>query len=309
MRYRSVFFACLVTFAPFTALAVTKTLDRDHVFQAAAGETVMIDVSFHNVEVTARPGDTVEVAVHLEATGSATKTDKILAALDPVFRDDGDTILIRSTTKGFGGLGSAKVKGIVTVAMPPDLDLVVDGSSGSFTAEGDFASGDVRCDASSGSFRLNGAAEMISADLSSGSVELELTRPAQSVRLDTSSGSVRMRGGAHSVNADTSSGSITLHGLLGNASMDASSGSITASWAAISTGARVDAGASSGSVTLTFPAGTVLAGDVSVSSGGIHSDFPGVSSDRGRHLKLTGEPGAVQLHAETSSGGVRLLQR
>lgn len=309
MRYRSMFFACLVTFAPFTALAVTKALDRDHVFQAVAGDTVMIDVSFHNVEVTARPGDTVEVAVHLEATGSETKTDKILAALDPVFRDEGDTILIRSTKKGFGGFGSAKVQGIVTVAMPPDLDLVVDGSSGSVVAEGDFGSGHVSCDASSGSFRLAGAAENISADLSSGSVVLELTRPARQVRVDTSSGSVRLEGGAHSVKADTSSGSITLADLEGDAHMDASSGSITAGWAAIPAGIEVVAGTSSGSVTLTFPAGTVLAGEVSVSSGGIHSDFAGVSSDRGRHLELTGEPGAVQLHAETSSGGVRLLQR
>lgn len=309
MRFRSALFAFLLTMVTFTAAAATKTLDREHVFPAHKGHTVKIDVSFHKVEVTARPGDTVEVAVHLEATGSETKTDKILAALEPVFRDEGDTILIRSTKKGFGGLGSAKVKGIVTVAMPPDLDLVVDGSSGSFKAQGDFESGNVSCDASSGSFRLNGAAEKISADLSSGSVVLDLTRPAEVIRLDTSSGSVNVKGGAQSVHADTSSGSITLHDLLGSASMGASSGSITASWAAIPTGAQVAAGTSSGSVTLTFPAGTLLAGDVSVSSGGIHSDFPGVTSDRGRQMELTGEPGAVQLRAETSSGGVRLLER
>ncbi len=182
MRYRSALFAFLVTIASFTAAAATKTLDRSHVFPAPKGHTVKIDVSFHAVEVTVKPGDTVEVAVHLEATGTDPKADKALAALDPVFREEGDTILIRSTKKGFGGLGSAKVKGIVTVAMPPDLDLVVDGSSGSFKAQGDFGSGDVSCDASSGSFRMSGAAKKVSADSSSGSVVIELTRPAEVVR-------------------------------------------------------------------------------------------------------------------------------
>ena len=97
MRYRSALFAFLLTTVTFTAAAATKTLDRKHIFPAQKGHTVKIDVSFHKVEVTERPGDTVEVTVHLEATGSETKTDKLLTALDPVFRDEGDTILIRST--------------------------------------------------------------------------------------------------------------------------------------------------------------------------------------------------------------------
>lgn len=153
---------------------------------------------------------------------------------------------------------------------------------------------------------MSGAAKQVSADSSSGSVVIELTTPADSVQADTSSGSITLRGGARSVRTEASSGSITLEGLLGTAHMETSSGSISARWTAIPAGSEVFADASSGSVNLSFPAGTILAGNVTVSSGGIHSDFPGVASDRGRHMELTGGTGAVLLRAETSSGGVHL---
>jgi hypothetical protein len=51
-----------------------------------------------------------------------------------------------------------------------------------------------------------------------------------------------------------------------------------------------------------------LEGTVETSSGGIHSDFPGLWEDRGgHHLVLQGGPEASKLTVDTSSGGVRLI--
>ncbi len=81
--------------------------------------------------------------------------------------------------------------------------------------------------------------------------------------------------------------------------------SITAQWDAIPAGAKVRADASSGNVTLRFPAGTVLTGSADTSSGGIRTDFPGTLQKS--HLELSGGVGAVRLKVDTSSGGVRLI--
>ena len=196
-------------------------------------------------------------------------------------------------------------KGVVTVQMPPGMNLVVDSSSGSAEISGDFGDAVVRFDASSGSLRVDGAMRELHSDTSSGSVRATVSQPADVFTADASSGSVRFSGGAHKAKVDTSSGSINVSGLLGDAHFDASSGSITAQWDAVPSDAVVRAGASSGSVTLRFPPGTALTGSVDVSSGGIRSDFPGAKTKD--HLTLNGGPGAVDVKIDTSSGSVKLL--
>jgi hypothetical protein len=286
--------------------AAAETLHEEHTFTARPGAKVVVDVSFHEVEVTARPGDTIDVVVDLEVGGSGSKAERRLEELRPVFRDDGDTLLIRSVRKGGFSWGSWRAKGHVVVEMPPDMNLVVDASSGSCDLRGNFGDAKVTCDLSSGAVRVAGAARELVADTSSGSVKAELTRPAERVVADTSSGSVTVIGGAAWVHADTSSGSIHVAGLAGDASLDTSSGSITAHWASVPSGAEITADTSSGGVKLTFPAGTTLEGDVDTGSGTIRSDFPGEWTGRS-HLQLTGGPGAVSVRVDTSSGGVQLI--
>jgi DUF4097 and DUF4098 domain-containing protein YvlB len=294
---------CLI---PLAASASSESLYREHVFEVRPGMSVTVDVSSLAVEVTARPGSTVEVTVDIEISGSAKKVQRALKALEPVFREEAGGVVIRSKKKGFSAFGSANVRGRVTVVMPPDLDLMIDSSSGSSQVTGDFGTGNIVCDTSSGSFRMTGAARSVVADLSSGSVVVDLTRPADSVRADTSSGKVTLKGGAAEFQADTSSGSITADGLEGDATMDASSGSITASWTAIPSSANIRADASSGSVRLTLPAAASLSGTVNTSSGGIQSDFPGRLSDDGDRMEFDGGPDAVRVKIDTSSGSVHL---
>ena len=266
----------------------------------------MVDVSFHRVEVTATPGNTVDVVVDIEVKGDGKSSQKYLEALKPKFLEEGDKLIIRSTRKNGFNWKSVSAKGLVTVRMPPGMNLTVDSSSGSAQISGDFGDAVIRFDASSGSLTVDGAMRELHSDTSSGSVKATVNRPLEVFTADASSGSARLSGGAHRAKVDTSSGSMNLSGLLGNASFDSSSGGITAQWDAIPAGAKVRAGASSGGVTLRFPAGTVFAGSVDVSSGGINSDFPGFVREKD-NLQFDGGAEAVDLEVDTSSGSVKLL--
>ncbi len=293
--------------APVLVFADSESIHREHSFEARPGATVLVDVSFHNVEVEARPGSTVDVVVDIEASGSTSKVKQALDQLEPVFLDKGDTLVIRSVHKKISWTGSPRVRGQVTVGMPPGMNLTIDSSSGGCQVRGDFGDSRLAFDLSSGRVEVNGAAREIAADSSSGSTEIELTRPADRISVDASSGGVKIDGGAHDLRVDVSSGGVHASGLLGNAVVDSSSGRVDLAWSAIPANAKISVDSSSGGVTLQFPTGTTLDGTVDTSSGGISSDFPGQSTDRGRKFELEGGPGAASVRIDTSSGGVRLL--
>lgn len=287
------------------AAAADVEIYKEHRFEARPGASLLVDVSFHSVEVIARPGTTVDIAVEIEVKGSGSSSKNAANDLQPQFIDEGGRLVVRSTRSGGWSWKSVSARGKVVVQMPPGMDLTIDSSSGGARITGDLGDAVVHFDASSGGLTVEGAMRELHCDLSSGSVQVTLDRPVDVFAADASSGSVRFSGGARKARVDTSSGGIALEGLLGDAHLDASSGSISAQWDAIPAGATVRAGASSGSVTLRFPAGTVLAGSVDVSSGGIHTDFPGSMTKD--HLTLNGGPGAVDIQVETSSGSVKLL--
>jgi DUF4097 and DUF4098 domain-containing protein YvlB len=280
-------------------------LHQEHTFDARPGQTVSIDASFHRVEVRIQPGSVVQAVVDLSASSSNGKAERAIEELTPVFSEKGDTIIIRSTRKGGWNWSTGKIKGEITVVMPPDLNLTIDSSSGSVTIEGDLGDADVDCDASSGSVTVRGAMKNLNVDTSSGSIKADVDRPLESFNADASSGSVRLSGGAYTVSVDTSSGSITLAGLRGDANMGASSGSISAQWESIPPSASINAEASSGSVTLELPPGTEISGTASTSSGGIRSDFPGTFEKR--RATFAGGSGAVEVRVSTSSGSVKVL--
>jgi hypothetical protein len=305
MRAR-ILMALLAAVACVGTAVADISIHQEHSFDARPGATLFVDVSFHAVEVTARPGTTVDIVVDIEVKGSGSSSKNAADDLQPQFVDEGDRLIVRSTRSGGWSWKSVSARGKVVVRMPPGMDLTIDSSSGGARITGDLGDSVVRFDASSGGLTVEGAMRELHCDLSSGSVRAALERPVDVFGADASSGSVRLSGGAREARVDTSSGGITLEGLLGDAHLEASSGSISAQWDALPAGATVRAGASSGGITLRFPAGTPLRGWVDVSSGGIHTDFPGSMTKD--HLKLGGGPDAVDLRVETSSGSVKLLE-
>jgi hypothetical protein len=281
-------------------------IHEKHRFEANAGDTVVVDVSFHNVEVRAQPGSSVDVTVDINVSGNSRSAQNAAEDLRPVFEDQGDRLLIRSTRSKGWSWKNVKAKGQVVVLMPPDVNLLIDSSSGEAKIVGDFGSSKVSFDASSGGLTVDGAMLELHSDLSSGSVHADVTRPLAEFTADASSGSVRLNGGAALVKVDTSSGSIDVSGLTGVGKFSASSGNIKAQWDEIPSKTIVRASASSGNVTLTFPDYTKISGLVEVSSGGIHSDFPALI--RGKdELKLDGGPSAIDVQVDTSSGNIKLL--
>ncbi|MCD4751060.1 MAG: hypothetical protein K8R59_16940, partial [Thermoanaerobaculales bacterium] len=121
----------LVLAIPVLLFGATETSHTERSFPAITGGQVMVDASFHKVEVTARPGTTVDVVVDLEFSASARKAKRLLAKYAPRFETKGDDIVIRSThEEAIWNWGTNKTKGTITVSMPPDMDLVIDNSSG-----------------------------------------------------------------------------------------------------------------------------------------------------------------------------------
>jgi hypothetical protein len=295
--------AVLITGSAFAEVE----LHEKHRFDARPGGTVVIDVSFHQVEVTAVPGDSVDVTVDLKVKGNGNSAQKYLEAYKPQFLEEGDKLIVRSVRKKKGwSWKSVSVKGLVTVQMPPGMNLTIDSSSGSAEVKGDFGDAIVRFDASSGSMTVNGAMRELHSDTSSGSVKAQVSRPLEAFTADASSGSARLTGGARKAKTDSSSGSINLSGLLGEGNFGASSGSIKAQWDSIPPETSVRASASSGSVTLWFPEDTRISGSLDVSSGGLHSDFPALVRGKDK-LVLDGGSDAVNVEVDTSSGSIKLL--
>jgi DUF4097 and DUF4098 domain-containing protein YvlB len=307
MRVRFAITALAVCLLIAGSAAAEIEIHKEHRFDARPGSTVVVDVSFHNVEVTARPGSAVDVTVDITVKGNGSSAKSVANDLTPVFEEKGDKLIIRSTRKKGWNWKQAKAKGKVIVEMPPGMNLTVDSSSGSARITGDFDDGVVRFDASSGSLTVEGAMGELHSDTSSGSVRATTSRPLDAFTADASSGSVHLSGGARIAKADTSSGSITVSGLLGEGKFDSSSGSIKAQWDAIPPGTSVRAGASSGSVTLTFPSGTSVSGSLEVSSGGLHSDFPALVRGKDK-LELEGGANAIEVAVNTSSGSIKLLK-
>ena len=296
--------AALCLFA--TGASANIEVHEKHRFDARPGATVVIDVSFHSIEVTAQPGNAVDVTVDLTVNGDGSSAKSVANDLRPVFEEEGGRLIIRSTRKKGWNWKPVKATGKVIVQMPPGMNLTIDSSSGSAKITGDFGDAVVGFDASSGSLTVNGAMRELHSDVSSGSVRVTVSRPLDVFISDASSGSTHLSGGAHMATVESSSGSIDVSGLVGEGHFDASSGSIRAQWNAIPPRTAIRASASSGSVTLWFPRDTQVSGSVEVSSGSLHSDFPALIRGKDR-LQLDGGPDAVNIEVETSSGSVKLL--
>ncbi len=293
---------------PVVAFSATETSHTERSFPATTSGSVTIDASFHSVEVTARPGSTVDIVVDLKFSASQKKAKRLLEEYEPRFKINGDDIVIRSTReKTTWNWGTNTSKGKITVSMPPDMDLVVDNSSCAVVLEGDFGDAEVKVDNSSGSVNGETAMAALSIDNSSGRTDIKVLRPLDQFQVDCSSGSVSLEGGAFRVKVDSSSGSVHLFDLLGEATVDTSSGSVKAEWQSIPPGAEVRIDTSSGGVRLGFPEGTQFDGEIDTSSGGIHSDFPG-AKEKKNYWRFEGGSTAVQLSVDTSSGGVRLSE-
>ncbi len=307
MRIRTMFVAGILLAATLGLAADTLTSHTTKTLPAKAGGTVKVEAEFQDVSVTVRPGDTVQVTVDIKISTWPMDAKKVLKAYAPVFKQEGNTLLIRSKAKHSWQIGWFSSEGTIDIQMPPGMAISLDTGSGDCHVSG-AADEDVSCDTGSGDVKLDGTVKNLKADTGSGDVTVRLDKPALRVHFDTGSGSVDFNGGAQDFYADTGSGDVTAVGLLGSAKFDTGSGDVKAEWAELpaSSSLRIDTG--SGDVHLSLPGNAVLSGSAESDSGEVRSAFPAVTSKHGQRLAFSGGAGACSLSVDTGSGDITMVK-
>jgi DUF4097 and DUF4098 domain-containing protein YvlB len=294
--------------ASLSAAAEAATFHTSKTFAPKPGGTLKVEAAFQDVRVTIAPGASVEVTVDMKATTWPQDSKESLKPYEPIFSEEGNTLLIRSRPTGTFTIGFSNCSGLIAVKMPPGMHVNLSTGSGDLEVSGDLGASDLTCDTGSGDVKVDGALRNASAETGSGDVKLTLTAPATAVKAHTGSGNVTLSGGAGRVEGSTGSGDISAEGLSGAGAFETGSGNIKCSWSKLPVGVRVSAETGSGDVTLKVPAGAVLAGELHSSSGDVKSEFPGTSSDHGRRFALAGGAGAGELGVDTGSGNITVAK-
>lgn len=170
----------LLLMTPPPALAATDHYHTEKTFPAVAGGTVAVDVTFHDVEITAYPGSEMDISVDMAVSASSERhVRELIAAYKPVFEEAAGTLRIRSAAETMVNIfGNHKLSGRIVIKMPPNINLSVKTVSGRI--------------------HLNGPVE--NARIQSASGDVDLKDPAGAVVIETISGKVKARWDSVSTN-------------------------------------------------------------------------------------------------------------
>ena len=315
---RLLFPILLATFAvaslSLPAMADTRTYEDQASFDFKRGGELVVEAAFLDVEVSIADISRVEVEVYMKITASGDKAEKMIEEYTPRYSEKGDRIVITSKQKKkikWGGWSrGTRTEGWIKVRMPAGMGVVAGTASGDIRVTGDLGEHRLECDTASGDVILDAAMDRLDVDTASGEVRAELRGRVRSVNIDTASGDVEIRGGAtEDIEVDTASGDIVAEGLTGRASFDTASGDVRARWNETPRDVDISVDTASGDARLWFPEDTRLSGWIDVASGDIDCDFPGRSSDRGRHFTFDGDSRDVRVEIDTASGDVAVLRR
>ncbi len=307
MRARTILLTCLFAAASLAAAADTVSSHFDRSFPAKPGGTLKVEASFQDVTVAIAPGAQVHVVVDMKMTAWPAEAKKYLDAFEPVFKEEGDTLLVRSRAGVHFMVGFVSSEGKIEITMPTGMNIELDTGSGNCTVKGDASSNKVSCDTGSGDVLFDGSARELKANTGSGDVTAAVSGPIEKALFDTGSGDVTFTGQAALFSADTGSGNVTANGLIGEASFDTGSGDVTAAWPSLAEGSKLSADTGSGSVEFKMPAGAAPGGVLDTSSGDVRCDFPASVEKRGTHWALSGAAGSARLKVSTGSGDIKII--
>jgi hypothetical protein len=305
MQTKYLWTVALIAALGLSASAESLKWHEEKSLPAKPGGTLKVEASFQDVLVTIAPGSTIRVAVDIEVSSWPGDSKTYLDALKPVYREEGNTILVRSRASHWT-IGYSNCRGTIALKVPPGMALDLRSGSGDCRIDGDTAGMPATCDTGSGDVEIHGAARSVTADTGSGDVRIRLAARAEKVKIDTGSGDVDFQGEAGEFEGDTGSGGITAMGLTGSARFDTGSGDVKAGWERLPAGTSVTADTGSGGVQLTLPAGTALSGLLGSSSGEIRCDFPGTLSSREKRYELSGGGGSASVRVKTGSGDITI---
>jgi DUF4097 and DUF4098 domain-containing protein YvlB len=308
MRVHRTLLAGLFLAATLGAAGETATFHGTKTLVPKPGGTLKVEGSFQDISVTLAPGTSVEVTVDMKLSAWPQDSKEALKAYEPVYSEEGNALLIRCRPQHQLSVGFFNSSGTIAIRMPPGMNLDLHTGSGDLEVRGDLGSYDLVGDTGSGDVRVEGGLRALSAETGSGDVKAKLTAPATSAKIHTGSGDVNFSGGCARFEASAGSGNITADGLVGPGTLETGSGDIEALWSRLADGTAVKAESGSGRIHLGLPANANLSGDLDTGSGDIRSDYPGTSSQKGRHWSFSGGPGASRLSVETGSGDIHVVK-
>jgi hypothetical protein len=278
-------------------------------FPAAPGKFVKLDLRSLDVQVRVAEANVITVTVGLQARASSSAAARRWVERNtPVIEDSASTLEVTQQrgTRGVFVIGFLHTSGKIELTVPPSCRLEVRTSSGDVTIAGETSLTDpVRVNTASGDVRVTGGVRELIARTTSGDVRVS-GPPLAVAEVDTASGDVSIEAGTAKAIVDTSSGDVRVKKLTGDFMADTSSGDVSAGWDRVAPGTKIRIRTASGDVGLRLPASTSLQGEVSTSSGRIHSDFAGSSDHREHHLSLAGPGEGVQIEVRTTSGDASL---
>ncbi len=196
------------------------------------------------------------------------------------------------------------------ISVPLQARLTVETVSADITVSN--LSGTAELGSVSGQVRLTGRPDR--AELESVSGDIRVDGDQTAISAETVSGQIELRGVAESVEAASVSGDIEVFAnRVDRASFESVSGSIDFT-GSLGPGARLDAEAHSGNVTLELPADTSATFEIETFSGNIENEFGPPAEKSGgftpsKWLKFTTGSGEARITVESFSGNVRLKKR
>ena len=310
--------------------ALAKTEQNIHETRAARpGGTIVVDVDFGSIDLTAGENDKVVIDVHRSIDASSKdKEEEYLKAAPVQITTEGDKVIVRAIRKhdSFGRqlwdmLGHHSTEGHYTIRVPASFNADLDTAGGGITANG--LTGSIKVDTSGGDLNFEKIHGDIHGDTSGGDIEVKTCDGK--VHLDTSGGHIQVTDSRGNLDADTSGGNVTVRNLAGDAKVESSGGklrlaNISGKLIAETSGGAISAilaspvsadvrlETSAGAITVLTPPDAGLSVDAETGSGSVRSDLPmsNVRTDDDS-LKGTLNGGGKKLVLRSGAGSIEIV--
>ena len=292
-----------------SVLAATDYYHTVESFRLSPGASVVVEVAFHDVEVTVSPDYRVEVEVNTEITAASEQNvARLLKEYKPVFTERADRLQIISRSDGHSNF-NWNCSGKIKIAVPAQTSVGLKSASGACVVRGNFDKNTITVSTASGDISFRGETERLTANSASGKINAEFAGPAALVQARTASGAIRINGPVKKTELYSISGMIEMWDLQKEINVSTVSGSINGYWETIPNQIILAADSVSGDLRFRFPEWTTVGGELETTSGRIDSEFPGRFSGRSNRLFILEGGYDVQVHASTVSGSIELSSK
>jgi lia operon protein LiaG len=248
-------------------------------------ESLVIEAASDDIVLADGTGATLDAWLHGSASGATANPPRLVA------ERNGSTVTMRVERPRVVILGFTWSNVRLDISVPKGYagDLSVKSTSGTIEL-GDHRYGSLTLSTTSGDEKVG-------------------TVTAASFKAHSTSGTLRAEAvSAKNVDLSSTSGDVRVNALAGDTTLNTTSGSVNVAFSTVPS--RIDAGSTSGNVTLRFPADAQFILDARSTSGGIKCDFPitiaqGEGAGR-RSLNGAVGTGTAKVTVRTTSGSIRI---